>query len=140
MDFISGLIVVCFFLIIAYFYSQNKILTTENTIKLFQKENKELAKESQDLLRKASIINKVNEFLQHALFLEKIGFWQENIIYKYIFNKGYLYEFYETLSKKQDKIGIDEEFLCFHQMCYKRVINTADFIQKFESEILNKKS
>lgn len=139
MDFISGLIVVCFFLVIAYFYSQNKILTTENKVKLFKKENEKLKKEYQDLVIEKSIIKKVNEFLENAIFVEKIGFLQDNIIYKYIFKNGYLYEFHETLAKEKEKIGINEDFLCFHLMCYKRVINTADFIKKFESEVLNKK-
>ena len=139
MDFVSGLILICFFLVIAYFYSHNKILQTEKNIKTIQKETKLLQRESQDLLRKANVMNRVNEFLKNAFFLEKIGFWQENIIYRYIFNQGYLYEFFEILSKQQDKIGIDEDDLCFHQMCYKRVVNTSDFMKKFESEILNKK-
>ncbi len=77
------------------------------------------------------IQNKVNVFLDGASFYETIGVWKEKKIYKYVFKNGFLYEFLDTMSDGNYRVGIDDDFLCFEQLSYKRIHNPS-------SEVLNK--
>ena len=39
------------------------------------------------------------------------------------------------MSDKDNKIGIDENLLCFKKLCYKRVNNPKKFLEKFGHEL-----
>lgn len=87
-------------------------------------------KKEEEQLRKTQIINKVENFLQKSQFIEPIAKWREEDVYKYVFNDGYLYEFEDIMSEKNQRIGLDEDSLCFKRLSYKRV-NDPDFVNKF---------
>lgn len=85
--------------------------------------------------RKKETIFRVDHFLKHAQFIDLVGSLGELKIYNYIFNSGYLYQFDEVMSDKDNKIGIDENLLCFKKLCYKRVNNPKKFLEKFGHEL-----
>lgn len=84
----------------------------------------------QEEKRKQEIIEKIDVFLKSALFVEPIAVWNGQDIYKYVCSEGYLYEFKDTMSDNSQRIGMDEEYLCFKKLCYQRVENPVDFMQK----------
>jgi hypothetical protein len=89
----------------------------------------------EEIIRKNDILHKVESFLGEAQFMELIGKWREENVYKYVFNAGYLYQFEDTMSATNQRIGRDEDYLCFKQLCYKRVNNPVDFINTFADKI-----
>lgn len=85
----------------------------------------------EELSRRRRILEKVETFLKGSQFIEPIAVWHKEKIYKYVYNGRYLYEFDEFMAENNQRIGIDEDYLCFKQLCYKRVMNPVDFINKF---------
>ena len=85
--------------------------------------------------RRNIIINKVENFLKTSKFVEPIAKWREEDVYKYVFNDGYLYEFEDIMTENNQKVGMDEDFLCFKRLFYKRVANPVDFMSKFSESI-----
>lgn len=81
--------------------------------------------------RRAKILTKVEDFVKSSKFVEPIAVWKNDNIYKYIFNNGKLYEFEEIMPETNQRIGIDDDYLCFKRFCYKRVANPINFINKF---------
>ncbi len=88
--------------------------------------------------RRAKILTKVESFIKSSKFIEPIAVWKNDNIYKYIFNNGKLYEFEEIMPENNQRIGIDDDYLCFKRFCYKRVANPINFINKF-GKMLNLK-
>lgn len=85
--------------------------------------------------RRNQIINKVENFLKTSKFVEPIAKWRDEDVYKYVFNDGYLYEFEDIMTESNQKIGMDEDFLCFKRLCYKRVADPVDFMSRFSSSV-----
>ena len=59
----------------------------------------------------------------------------EEKIYRYILNSGKLYSFDGFLSPNNMKVGIDDDFLFFKGMSYKRVRDTKEFSEKFSLQL-----
>lgn len=91
------------------------------------------------LLKRELLIKKIETnvkvFIENANFFEPIMRWQNKDIYKFIYNKGYLYEFSDLLSEADNKIGVDENMLYFDRICYKRVNNPDLFISKYSENL-----
>lgn len=91
------------------------------------------------LLKRELLIKKIETnvkvFMENANFFEPIMRWQNKDIYKFIYNKGYLYEFSDLLSEADNKIGVDENALYFDRMFYKRVNNPDVFISKYSERL-----
>lgn len=88
--------------------------------------------------RRQRVMDRVDEFLKTSKFIEPIATWRNDPIYRYVFNEGVLYEFNEIMAPTNSSIGVSDDFLCFKQLCYKRVNNPIDFINKFTEQILEK--
>lgn len=86
--------------------------------------------------RRAQIISKVENFLKTSKFEDPIIKWRNEDVYRYIFNDGYVYEFEDIMTENNQKIGMDEDFLCFKKLCYKRVTNPVEFLSKFSGKIV----
>lgn len=113
-------------IIASYYYLKNKKRKTVETGKNnFEKVLKE------EFERRAKILTKVEAFVKSSKFVEPIAVWKNDNIYKYIFNNGKLYEFEEIMPETNQRIGIDDDYLCFKRFCYKRVANPINFINKF---------
>jgi len=125
MDLIGSLLLMLALFVIIYSVLQN--IQIENKI--------QLNKNQEESNRKEQILNRVEEFIKGSKFVEPIATWKGEKIYKYIFKDGYLYEFKDTFTDNNQKIGIDDEFLCFKQICYKRVTDPTEFIQKFGKQL-----
>ncbi|NCQ52255.1 hypothetical protein GW796_10290 [archaeon] len=137
MDLIGSLFVFFSIAVVSYFYAKKKRLNDDENIvgDTNSSINKPLKVVKEELERRASIVSKVDKFIDGAKFVEPIATWRNNKIYNYIFNDGFLYKFEEILSENNQKLGIDEEFLCFKQFCYKRVSNPIEFMNKFGKEL-----
>jgi len=132
MEILESLLVFAGIAIVAYGYAKRKRLEQDPAlIASGENKNTQLNVLKEELDRRAKIIKRVEEFVKGSKFIEPIATWRNDNIYKYVFNEGYLYEFNEILSENNQRVGIDEESLCFKQFCYKRVVNSSDFIQKF---------
>lgn len=90
----------------------------------------------EDQGRKSQIIDKVEKFLKTSRFVEPIAKWREEDVFKYVFNDGYLYEFDDIMTEANQKVGMDEDFLCFKRLSYKRVLNPVDFMSKFSKSLI----
>lgn len=66
------------------------------------------------------IMETVDNFLKDALYFDHIGNLNKEKVYKYISNEGKIYEFFDFMVEKNQRIGIDEDNLCFRKMSYKR--------------------
>ena len=80
--------------------------------------------------RRQQILNKVENFLKNSQFMEPIAKWRDENIYRYVFNNGYLYEFDDIMTESNQRIGMDEDCLCFKRLCYKRVNDPVEFLNK----------
>lgn len=118
MELISGFFFVVIIGIISYVFSK-KESPNENKIEL---------ETHKELERRKKIVEQVDIFLSDALYLEHIGNWNKEKVYKYIANQGKVYEFSDFMSDNNQKVGIDDNNLCFKKMAYKRsenIINIA---------------
>ena len=110
MELISGFF---FFFIIG-------IISYVFTRKESPNENKVEVETHKELERRKKIVEQVEEFLTSAIYFEHIGNWNKEKVFKYISNQGKIYEFFEFMSENNQKIGIDDDWLCFKRMSYKR--------------------
>lgn len=74
-----------------------------------------------EIRRKKAIVVKLEKFLSEAEFLVPIAKWRNESIYKYVRNGNVVYEFEDVMSKESDRMGMDDENLCFKQMAYRRI-------------------
>lgn len=121
MELISGFFFVVIIGIIFYVFSKKEVKIKENN-EISEVNHKELE-------RRKKIVEQVDNFLQGALFLEHVGNWNKEKVYKYIFNENKLYEFYDFMTEDSQKIGIDDSWLCFKKMAYKRNEKNISIIQ-----------
>jgi hypothetical protein len=131
MDLIGSLFLFAVVAIVSYSYARKKRLEQEASLQNVGSSKNQLAVLQEELERRAKIINRVDAFIKGSKFIEPIATWRNEKIYKYVFNNGFLYEFDDILPENNQRIGIDEENLCFKQFCYKRVNNPTDFMAKF---------
>lgn len=90
----------------------------------------------EELTRRKKILETIDNFLKDAQFFEPIARWRDENIYRYISNNGCLYEFEEIMAETNQRIGMDDDYLCFKQLNYKRVTNTNDFFNAHKVENL----
>ena len=88
--------------------------------------------------RRLEIVQRVDRFLKDSQFIEPIAKLNDEPIYNYVFNEGYIYKFDEIMPTTNQRIGMDEDFLCFKKLCYKRVNNPVEFINHFSDQIIKK--
>lgn len=144
MDTNLGLILLLLAITIAsYYYAKQKSEEEIGGITKKPKQQPVIKKEQENYLkeelgRRAKILEKVEVFIKGSKFIEPIATWKEDKIYKYIFNNGKLYEFDDIMPESNQRIGIDEEYLCFKRFCYKRVNNPINFLNKFGYLLGNK--
>lgn len=86
----------------------------------------------EELKRRELIIEKIDNFLRQAQFFDPIAKWKGNNVYRYVVNNGVLYEFEDFMLENNQRIGIDDNYLCFKQMTYKRVNDPQDFLETFK--------
>lgn len=113
MELISGFFFVVVIGIISYVFTRKEtpVESSENKIEI------ETLKE---LERRKQIIEQVEAFLLNASYLEHIGDFNKEKVYKYISNEGKTYEFSDFMAENNQKVGIDDNWLCFRRMSYKR--------------------
>ena len=133
MDIVGSLILFIGLAFLAHYYVKKKSIELE--AKLETVDHGSTIDLQQEMQRRNRIKEKVEEFLKESKFFDPIATWRNEKIYKFIFNKGYLYEFDEIMPENNQRIGLDDNFLCFKQLNYKRVNNPEEFIQKFGNEI-----
>lgn len=131
MELIGSLFVFLTLVIVSYSYAKKKRLEQETIKKTNVGSKNQLNILQEELERRTKIINRVEAFIKSSKFIEPIATWRNERIYKYVFNNGYLYEFEDILPENNQRIGIDDDFLCFKQFCYKRVNNPTEFMTKF---------
>lgn len=126
-------------LFVVFFWISKKITDKqlEKTQVNEMKKHEKIIKE--ELSRRNKIVEKVDSFIKNSKFVEPIAVWGGENIYKYIFNNGKLYEFEDFMTENNQRIGIDEEYLCFKKFCYKRVKNPISFINRFGDALKIKK-
>lgn len=91
-----------------------------------------LSPEIEEAISDQRKILNVKKFLNASQFYEELAMWQDKIIYKFIFNNGFLYEFSEVLPDDENLHEIDDNGLAFDRLKYKRVANPEEFIKKFK--------
>ena len=113
MELISGFFFVVVIGVISYVFTRKEapVQSAENGIEV------DTLKE---LERRQEIIEQVESFLLNASYLEHIGNFNREKVYKYISNEGRTYEFSDFMAENNQKIGIDDDWLCFKRMTYKR--------------------
>lgn len=111
MELISGFFFIVIIGVISYVFSK-KDNPKENKIE-------ELDSDKEMKIRN-QILEQIDFFLSDASYHEHLGNWNKEKIYKYICNKGRVYEFEDFMSENNQRIGINEEQLCFKRMAYKR--------------------
>lgn len=130
MDLLSTIFLLISLGLMGYmFINRNKL----NVQSLPSAENIKLIE--QEIIRKNEIIKKVDDFLKESQFFEPIAKLGDESIYNYVFNAGYLYKFEEVMAESNQRIGLDDEQLCFKKLCYKRVNDPVEFINLFSHQI-----
>ncbi len=134
MELIGSFLIFVAVVIVSYSYAKKKRIEQEanlqtNGVNVGNKNQLNVLQE--ELERRQKIMSRVDAFIKSSKFIEPIATWRNEKIYKFIFNNGYLYEFDDILPENNQRIGIDDEFLCFKQFCYKRVNNPTEFMSKF---------
>lgn len=131
-----------------------KIRTCQNQVNLqknkLSKNSKEEVKEKvnnsegvdvfaiqKELERRRKILSSVNEVLDNSIYFEPIAKWKEKNIYKFIFlNNKEIFEFEDIMPPENQKIGVDDDFLCFQQLFYKKIKDDKKIeflLNKFEN-------
>ena len=127
-------------LLLIIFLLVSKKITDKKIEKNQEKDVSQQEKKILEEINKRNIIlEKVNNFIKNSKFVEPIAVWGGENIYRYIFNSGKLYEFEDIMTENNQRVGIDEEYLCFKKFCYKRVKNPIEFINKFGDALKIKK-
>lgn len=138
MDLIGSLFIFAGIAVVSYAYAKRKRIEQEATVQgqgTGGSQQAQLNVVKEELERRKRILERVEKFVKGSKLVEPIAKWKDETIYKYVFNDGYLYEFEDILVENNQRIGIDEEYLCFKQICYKRVNNPLDFMEKFGKEL-----
>lgn len=139
MDLMESFVIFASIAVLAYWYAKKKRVEQEElspNINQASQSNQQITMLKEELERRAKIIHRVEDFIKSSKFVEPIAEWRNDKIYKYVFNNGYLYEFDEILPENNQRIGIDEDFLCFKRFSYKRVNNPVEFMEKFGKSLL----
>lgn len=110
MELISGFFFIVVIGIISYVFTRKENVS----------ENKVEIETHKEIERRKQIIEQVESFLSNASYLEHIGNFDKEKVYKYISNQGKTYEFSDFMAENNQKIGIDDNWLCFRRMSYKR--------------------
>lgn len=110
MELISGFFFIVIIGIISYVFTRKENIG----------EIKEEVETNKEIERRKKILEQVEIFLSGALYYGHIGNWNKEKVYKYISNQGRVYEFADFMSDNNQKIGIDDDNLCFKRMAYKR--------------------
>lgn len=129
---------IVFVLLALAFYLYLEIKKVKESKKQIDEYNQEInkLKESKALGEyRNGILEKVDNFLKESKFINALGLRNNEKIFQYIYKNGELYEFKEILTKSNNKIGVDSQFLCFKDLSYVRVSNPKDFIEKYSSEL-----
>ena len=132
MDLIGSVVLLVSLIIVGYSITKKRANKTLAENGQTQKENIKILEE--EVQRRRKILEKVEKFLKSSQFIEPIAKWRNENIYKYIFNDGYVYEFEEIMAENNQRVGMDEDFLCFKQMCYKRVNNPGEFFNTVKTQ------
>jgi hypothetical protein len=138
MDLIGSLFIFAGIAVVSYAYAKRKRIEQEATVQgqgTGGSQQSQLNVVKEELERRKRILERVEKFVKGSKLVEPIAKWKNDTIYKYVFNDGYLYEFEDILVESNQRIGIDEEYLCFKQVCYKRVNNPLDFMEKFGKDL-----
>lgn len=90
-----------------------------------------------EILSKLESVAKLDLFLKDSRYFEPIAKVQDKNVYKYIYNKGYLYEFKDFLPRENDKkvFLMNEEALSFDYMYYTRITPSKEFVEKHLASI-----
>jgi len=134
MELIGSFLIFIAVVIVSYSYAKKKRLEQEANLQINGANvgNKnQLNVLQEELDRRQKIMSRVDAFIKNSKFIEPIATWRNERIYKYVFNNGYLYEFEDILPENNQRIGLDDDYLCFKQFCYKRVNNPTEFMSKF---------
>jgi hypothetical protein len=135
MELIGSVFIFISLVIFSYSYAKKKRVEQEAMKQNNNGGTNQLNVLQEELERRTKIINRVEAFIKSSKFIEPIATWRNERIFKYVFNNGYLYEFEDILPENNQRVGIDDDFLCFKQFCYKRVSNPTDFMVKFGSAL-----
>ena len=136
MELIGSILILLGAFIIVLTMKKRYELQKEGSLQIKNKMNSENKKTEEDQ-RKQQILSKVESFLKNSQFMEPVAKWRDENIYRYVFNNGYLYEFEDIMTESNQRIGMDEDFLCFKRLCYKRVNASIEFLNKLPLKILN---
>ncbi len=74
---------------------------------------------------------KLDLFLREAKYYEPIAKVQDKPVYKYIYNRGFLYEFKDFLPRDKKIILMNDEAISFDFKYYTRVNVPDSFIEKY---------
>lgn len=77
---------------------------------------------------------KLDLFLKEATYYEPIAKVQDKPVYKYIYNKGFLYEFKDFLPRDKKIILMNDDAISFDFKYYARVNVPDNFIEKYLSK------
>lgn len=86
-------------------------LTIEQTTQIY----------TEELLRRQKILEEMETFLSKAVYLQPFAMLGGEKIFKYILTETKLYEFEDFMSEKNQRVGLNDDLLCFKKCMYKRV-------------------
>ena len=117
-------------LIVLYAVVKRKVMNVQDISNNPKQNNILLEAEN---LRRQRILEKINVLLSQSLFFEPIARWRGDNIYKFVLHNNTLYEFVDIMPEENQRIGIDEEFLCFNRLSYKKIEKSSEELESIKS-------
>jgi hypothetical protein len=88
----------------------------------------------EEMQRRKLLLLDIENFLSKAIFLKPFAILGGDKIFEYILTETRLYEFEDFMSDKNQRIRLNEDFLCFKKCRYKRV-NELEKLNKILREM-----
>lgn len=133
-----GLLFIVVSILLFVLINFKRFINQKNAAESFKKEIQTNPGLDEPQKKKEAVIKNIEGFLKTSRFYEMAGRRGDDKIYNYIFNSGKIYKFDGFLSPNNLKVGIDEDFLFFKGMSYKRITDnkeTNEFYEKFPTQI-----
>lgn len=103
--------------------------TVESALLVLKPDNADINDNDRLLQEARKSYERALQFMQTAKGFSPVGILGEQTIFRYLYAKGYLYEFFDTLSENNQRKQMTEDILTWNRLSYKRVVNPLPFYE-----------
>ena len=104
---------------------KNKLIGDHESFNQFEREQIY----TEEINRRKKVLTDISLFLTRAIFLKPFAKMGGENVFQYILTEERFYEFSDFMPENNQKLGLDEQLLCFQKCMYTRVIDSEKIIK-----------